>query len=373
MTHAEEMANPRLLSEWFERARSARLEELRAEDSSKRDRLQLLQRTLGLPCNETVVVTLEEAMAKGEAMKALIERFGDRECGVRLNPIRPGIPQFRRRGFTLAEALQWCQSLNLRGDDYRLEISPHVSYAKWSSIFVVTNSGLAGELVQGGHELLTQGWSQQGDLVQVRFDGTEWASGGAGADLCAGALQHMAKATRYLRVRGKELQKHLQEVLGTVFWRDFLCGYFETLESDAWGLRFIDYNRVLADYFPAMPEMPTRTSSRDDVVDLAGTPASPGIASGAVRILDGDDLEEPDISGGVLVCRFTTPDHLSLIESAAAVVTELGGMLSHAAILCRELGKPCVTGVENARTLLRGDRVVTVDGGRGTVSFRSAR
>lgn len=97
-----------------------------------------------------------------------------------------------------------------------------------------------------------------------------------------------------------------------------------------------------------------------------GTPSSPGTASGRVRVLhDLDDLPRFR-PGEVLVCRATSPAWTPALARAAAVVTEVGGVLSHAAIVARELGVPAVTGVRGARDL-PGGTLVVVDGTAGTV------
>lgn len=71
--------------------------------------------------------------------------------------------------------------------------------------------------------------------------------------------------------------------------------------------------------------------------------------------------------GDVLVCRETDPAWTSLFTVAAAVVTETGGLLSHAAIVAREIGIPAVLAVPGASTALQEGAFVLVDGGRGTV------
>lgn len=100
---------------------------------------------------------------------------------------------------------------------------------------------------------------------------------------------------------------------------------------------------------------------------LRGLAASPGVATGRVRVLrspqDGHRLER----GEILVAPMTKPDWVPTIRRAAAVVTDGGGMTCHAAIVSRELGVPCVVGARTATTTLRDGEVVTVDGGQGTV------
>ena len=99
---------------------------------------------------------------------------------------------------------------------------------------------------------------------------------------------------------------------------------------------------------------------------LAGTPASAGSATGTVRvILDpvGAHLEP----GEILVAPSTDPGWTPLFMTAGALVMEMGGVISHGAVVAREYGIPAVVGVPDATTLLRTGQRVTVDGSAGTV------
>ncbi|MEU4365473.1 PEP-utilizing enzyme [Promicromonospora sp. NPDC023987] len=104
------------------------------------------------------------------------------------------------------------------------------------------------------------------------------------------------------------------------------------------------------------------------VSHTAGTPGSPGRASGPARVVHGPDDFARVRSGDVLVCRFTEPAWTALFGVVAAVVTETGGVLSHAAIVAREHGIPAVLAVPGAMTTLRDGETVTVDGDAGRVS-----
>jgi phosphohistidine swiveling domain-containing protein len=112
-----------------------------------------------------------------------------------------------------------------------------------------------------------------------------------------------------------------------------------------------------------------------DVVSVAGCPevveglgVSAGVAEGIVRVVR--DLDDADIDEGtVLVCRATDPSWASLFPLAEAVVTDVGSAMSHAAIVCRELGLPCVAGTRNGTTTLRDGMRVRVDGTTGRVEI----
>ncbi|MDX3108438.1 PEP-utilizing enzyme, partial [Nonomuraea angiospora] len=105
---------------------------------------------------------------------------------------------------------------------------------------------------------------------------------------------------------------------------------------------------------------------------LAGTPGSRGTATGAARIVRGPGDFARVHPGDILVCPFTDPAWTPLLRIAAGVVTETGGVLSHAAIVARELGIPAVLGVPDATGRLHDDTVITIDGTTGAVTTRDA-
>jgi pyruvate,water dikinase len=100
---------------------------------------------------------------------------------------------------------------------------------------------------------------------------------------------------------------------------------------------------------------------------LRGFGASPGIGIGKVKII----LNAKEISrmerGEVLVTEMTTPDFVPAMKKASAIVTNTGGTTSHAAIVSRELGIPCVVGTGNATEVLKDGMNVSVDGTHGIV------
>ncbi|UCG22944.1 MAG: hypothetical protein JSW55_12285, partial [Chloroflexota bacterium] len=93
---------------------------------------------------------------------------------------------------------------------------------------------------------------------------------------------------------------------------------------------------------------------------------------GSVRILHSPDEGHKLARGEILVTVTTNVGWTPLFPRAAAVVTDVGAPLSHAAIVARELGVPAVVGCVNATTRLRDGDQVIVDGGRGTVEIVSA-
>jgi pyruvate,water dikinase len=108
---------------------------------------------------------------------------------------------------------------------------------------------------------------------------------------------------------------------------------------------------------------------------LKGIPASPGVAGGRARfVLDDQPPEEAERvfkEGEILVTYVLHAEHYNLFAKAAGIVTKVDSILSHPAIIARELGIPCVVGVD-VEAMMEGDEVL-VDGNRGVVYLRNPR
>lgn len=100
---------------------------------------------------------------------------------------------------------------------------------------------------------------------------------------------------------------------------------------------------------------------------LTGAPASPGIGSGQVKIVRKPREISKIKAGDVLVAKMTSPDYVPAMKKASAIITDEGGLTSHAAIVSRELRIPCVVGTKEATSKLKEGVIVTVDGEIGEV------
>lgn len=103
---------------------------------------------------------------------------------------------------------------------------------------------------------------------------------------------------------------------------------------------------------------------------LQGTPASGGTATGTARTVQGPQDFRRVRQGDVLICHSTDPAWTPLFQIAGAVVTEVGGVLSHAAIVARELGIPAVLAVPGALAAIPDGSVVTVHGDEGLIASK---
>lgn len=101
--------------------------------------------------------------------------------------------------------------------------------------------------------------------------------------------------------------------------------------------------------------------------DLIGDPASPGTASGPVIVIQSPSQINQVKSGQILVTTMTTPDFVPAMKKVKGIVTDKGGQTSHAAIVSRELGVPCIVGTKTATKSFKNNDLVTMDGTNGKI------
>lgn len=107
----------------------------------------------------------------------------------------------------------------------------------------------------------------------------------------------------------------------------------------------------------------------EDPTGLKGMAASPGIVEGLARVITGPDQLDQLQQGEILVAPVTSPSWGPVFGKITATVTDIGGMMSHAAIVCREYGLPAVTGTGSASTKIKTGMRLRVDGSNGTVEI----
>ncbi len=152
---------------------------------------------------------------------------------------------------------------------------------------------------------------------------------------------------------GKTVQAHYGEPMDTewAFEKDML---------------FLLQARPITTLGDTVEDAEDEASDLGDVL-VRGLGASPGMASGKVKIvLDIDELDKIK-DGDIMVTTMTTPDMVPAMKRASGIVTDEGGVTCHASIISRELGIPCVVGTGDATTTLKENDGVTLDGKKGLV------
>jgi pyruvate, water dikinase len=103
--------------------------------------------------------------------------------------------------------------------------------------------------------------------------------------------------------------------------------------------------------------------------ELKGFAASNGVVEGIARVVRSVEEISRLQPGDILVCQVTNPTWAPIFQKIRAAVSDIGGSMSHAAIVAREYGLPAVVGTGNATTRIRDGQRIRVDGGRGVVTL----
>ena len=352
------------LHEWLEDIGSSKAERMHEEDKEKRERLRYLNEVIDLPYDKPVQFTASDLQDKSAAFLEYLEGHGQDLCAIRLIPVTDGVPKLRMRGLSVEKAVEWFKEQDVNASKYRVDFVPH-EICVWSAIFVVTENGVIGEVIQGGHYQLTQGFFESSKPITFQYDFRDWSLSPGNTEV----EKHLRDVIGHVKVEGPSAQKEISKQLGGLFSHGYLRGYYETTFSIEYGLMFKDYNQLLEEMF-ADAALADHGNDSDGVA-LSGQVGSPGKATGPVQIVAPDEIDpEAFAEGTVLVCPVTTPAYVPLMKKAAAIVTDQGGILSHAAIVARELGVPCIVGTGTATEALKNGQRVTVDADSGSITVQ---
>jgi pyruvate,water dikinase len=106
-----------------------------------------------------------------------------------------------------------------------------------------------------------------------------------------------------------------------------------------------------------------------DVETLTGLAVSPGVIAGKARVILRADSDQQVLANEILVAPFTDPGWTPYFVTAAAIVMDQGGMLSHGSIIAREYGIPAVVNVGPATKIIKTGQTIQVDANRGIVKI----
>jgi pyruvate,water dikinase len=116
------------------------------------------------------------------------------------------------------------------------------------------------------------------------------------------------------------------------------------------------------------PERLQQWAQDGDGVELRGSPAAQGVVEGPARVIKSVDQIGEVQDGEILVCGSTSPAWAPIFSRIVATVTDIGGVMSHTAIVCREYGLPAVVGTGRATGQIKTGQRIRVDGTNGTVT-----
>ena len=355
------------LSEWFANVNHKETENFREEDNWKRERMDELSKFITFPFDKPTSFSASGVVNRSEEFEKFLAERGNEYCALRLIPILPELPKLRMRGMTIADAVHsWLPEQNIEAGNYQADFVPHPNDHIWSSIFVVNKHGVIGEMVADSHNILTQGFHENFDIVNFTYDFATNILKTSTQD--ENAEEHVRELLSYIRVTDENLRQAISEKFAVEFvGSEYLPGYFESVKSSDFGTWFIDWNRVLGKMYDDVWSPITENVENDT---LSGKVGSPGVAQGIVRIIHPDKISTGEFNDGdILLCLMTSPDYVPLMKKAGAVITEEGGILSHAAIVSREMGVTCLVGVKGVLDKLQDGDLVEVNANEGVIKI----
>ena len=350
------------LTEWFEDIKHNQTQALRLEDNDKRERLAQLNNLIGLPFDKSVQFPAIDLAEKTLKFRQYFAAHKNEFCALRLIPNNITQPKLRMRGITIKKAMEWFAEQKINPAEYKADFVPHGNRQKYSTIFVVNKYGIFGEIIKGGHYQLTQGFYDQGEPITFSFNFRDFVT----ADNKPATKKYLNNIVRKIQIRSKKKQSMLKKQLKAKFYNNYLTGYFETVDTREFGLWFIDYNRILGEMYRDYNLVTDKPVGA--VKSLSGQVAAHGKVKGRVKIIKSESILNATIEENeILVSDMTTPDFLPLMQKSLGIITDLGGILSHAAIISREIKKPCITGVKIATQILKDGDMVEIDTSRSEI------
>lgn len=251
---------------------------------------------------------------------------------------------------SLDEGWEFLQSVE-RLADYKIIVMQYPQDIKFKGTVVVskTLSGIA-EFVKGDQHL---------QLI-------------AGLTITDPMIFNQEKIIKFSDTVDEEYQKQLYSLVSN------RAGHYEfqygSTSDKKEEIIFFDFNDEVAYedidlLFKDLVNFYTKGSSNEEKFDVKGIPASLGKATGKVRVVMSSDFTKYNSieDGEVLVSDTTNPDMTPVMKKVSAIITDMGGVTSHAAIVTRELEIPCIVGTRNATKILKDGMKVEVDAFNGTV------
>jgi phosphohistidine swiveling domain-containing protein len=351
------------LSDWTIQTNLSNKESIIQEDATKRKRLNVLNDIIELPIIKTYQFTYEEIIKSSDSFESFLEIAGEKKYALRAHPKEKGLPILRNRKLKVSELLSWLMNEKIEFKNYEYCFELHIE-PEIATIFIVEDNRIIGELASGSILQLNKGIHDDENSIYFEYDFQNWKLSSETNEVKL-FLQNVVDFI-FLKEKNKQslYENKFLESMDSVY----LKGYFEVISSSENGIIYIDYNRSLKDNLNDVKLFRQTTTLNERIIK--GNVGCSGKATGKAKVILEEEIDNATISNDeILVCHFTSPEFLPLITSSAAVVTDIGGILSHAAIVCRELKKPCVIGTKVGTKQIKTGDLIEVDAIEGCIRF----
>lgn len=354
------------LSEWFDDINHDETHNFRNEDNWKRQRMQDLSLYIPFPSDVPTSFDALDISNKSEEYKDFLINRWDELCALRLIPKEEWFPKLRMRWLSVSEVVNtWLPKQNIDYNKYQADFVPHSETSLWSTIFIVNKYGISGEIIRGWHHQISQGFYDIGNTpIQFSFNFKELKTHPKNTE----AEAHLKEILNYIHTPKQNIQEKVSGEFEVSFFNDYLSGYFETVTSSEFWLWFIDWNRVLWNIYKDFWSPVLSNITRPNTITWSIW--CPWVIKWTIKIVDVNNISSTDFkTGDILLCRVTSPDYIPLMKKAWAIITQQWWILSHAAIVSREMNIPCIVWIAGIMNILKQWDTVIVNADIGTIEL----
>lgn len=348
------------LTEWMEKINIPNILEFRQEDNLKYDRLEKLRKIIGINYNVPERIAIDEITKKTDKYREFCAKRAGTKCNIRLIPKAPIYQKLRIRAVHFEDGIKWLENQKIKPEHYNnIEVLEYNDRVLYSVIFLINKLGIWGEAIEGDLWQLASGMHRK-QLNLFNFNFKKWSFSKNDQRM----TRFIKESIRPLLINDESQQEKLKSTLNAEFTPEgYLKGYFEILIWPGEKTLYVDYNRVI--YYLMKDVNLFLLQEQPD-----GMCANPGMAHGKIRIIEHPQTES-FANGDILVCKIPTLDYVPIIKKAGAIIIEQGNVLSHIAIVSRELNKPCVVMAKNVTKKLRDGDEIFMDASQGLIFLTS--
>lgn len=363
------------LINWLEQAgqTKARLRDSLAYDNNKTKRLNLLSQIIKLPTARARYIKANKFNLHDPAIKNLITELGGvrKKYSFRIAPqatSASAFPVIKKYGLTFAQFAKYLKKSRLPKNKAAVRITDYRHTIKYAAIVIVSPAGIIGEVARGTLYHLTYSIPlKNGDKISTFYK----TPGGQLTLLNPTPELNTLAATviNYLYLKNNQTKQKLRRQGFRIYGR-YLGGYYEYVEGAAGDGVFTDMNlkkitnNINVKAVIKSLKQPAATGKLL-LKGLAVNPA-PMVVTGYIQLIN-DQTINKFRTGNILLCKRTTASYLPAMKRARAIITELGGLTSHPAIMARELNIPCLVGIPGVTKKLRNKTTVQINLAAGTV------
>ena len=345
------------ITEWMKHLNVPGTEKFQKEDFTKRDRLKILNQTINLPFLRATSIKPNTKKNIIAEISSLNERDKDGIYLFKIFPTNNSLGKIRLQK-TLVQCIDWVSKTRIDTKKFRYELIKEPEKITHSAVFCIDEKGIWGELIKD-HIIHFSRGTYKGETLVFYYDYKKWHFSNRGDQ----STKLIKKAVGKLHLHSTTKIKTLKKLLHANFTQsNHLKGYFEFIVDNNNNINFVDYNRILNRLLKKTIITITRHTDY-----LNGICIGPGKIKGKIKKIRDGNQKIKFQKNEILVSPLVTFQHLPYIKKAGGIITEQGTVLSHAAIVSRELKKPYVANVKDAMKKLKDGDLVTVDADQGKI------